>query len=289
MRQLQQKARALMAEERVDFLACAVIDFAEKTFQSFELSATGENDPIAFDLASLTKPLTLAAAYCAKPQIFSEPMHWMLNHRAGLPAWGRLARQSWREELLSFTPVRSEALYSDYSALRLMLELEKVGGGKLKDICRFFWDVELFHWCDPAPDNVFFLPTGLRDGRTIRGEVHDDNAYVLGGFCSHAGLFATAKGLARSLLKLDQETHLLEQMGTAFTTFKRSERFLNGWDTSEKWEETFGHLGFTGCSLWISCPLKRGFALLTNACYPYARSRSGLQRLRNLLGESAWH
>ena len=150
VKSLSEQARDLMKGQRFDSLAYALLDFERQKFESFNIGDHSHSN-VYFDLASLTKPLTLAALYHRKADLFSSQDHLLLNHRGGLPAWGNLPCHGWREELLGQKVVSSETLYSDYSALRLMLELEQKSGKSLREMCDFYWDGELCHWRDLPP------------------------------------------------------------------------------------------------------------------------------------------
>ena len=122
----------------------------------------------------------------------------------------------------------------------------------------------------------------VRRGRLLAGEVHDNYAAALGGVAGHAGLFGTAPAVgvfARAVLKAARGatdaplpfTPALVTEFTARTTVPGSSRAL-GWDTmlptsscgTRMSPEAFGHVGFTGTSLWIDPPRDRYFVLLTN-------------------------
>ena len=298
MKSLSQVARELLTSQHFDSLAYALLDFDTKKFESFCIVCHGNSEgmPIYFDLASLTKPLTLAALYHRHSRIFSESELMLLEHRAGLPAWGKLSHSHWKEELFLFELLPSKVIYSDYSALRLMLELEKKSDKNLNEMCSFYWDKELCFWLD-LPITATCPPTGYRGGKLVMGEVHDSNAWNLGVFCSHAGLFGTVEGLARSLLALDRETEFVEQMKEGLGHFGEEWRFVRGWDTVREEDslagkgcggKTFGHLGFTGTSVWIDSEHRRGQILLTNGCHPWQYAKRGLNRLRRKLGELGW-
>jgi CubicO group peptidase (beta-lactamase class C family) len=126
------------------------------------------------------------------------------------------------------------------------------------------------------------LPEDSRRGQTLRGEVHDNYAAALGGVAGHAGLFGTATGVgwfARTVLRAatgDQTlpppiTSALVHMATRKSRVPGSSRAL-GWDTmlptsscgTQMSPAAFGHVGFTGTSLWIDPVLDRYFVLLTN-------------------------
>ena len=290
MKELRQICLKQLERQSFDTLACGIIDFAQKSHQSFVLESSSDT---YFDLASLTKPLTLGAVYFNYPELFDEEMLLLLEHRGGLPATGRLSRDSWRQQLLDYQIQQSSTLYSDYSALRLMLELERKSGKSLRELCSTYWDKELCFW-EELPAGSYCPASGFRQGREIRGEVNDDNAYYLNCFCSHAGLFATVDGLCCSLLNWKD---LLDKMKVFFAE-KRSGRFLRGWDTAtdlenslagagcSKW--TFGHLGFTGTSIWIDIEKQRGVVILSNATQNYWYDRMELNNLRRMIGEYAW-
>lgn len=121
--------------------------------------------------------------------------------------------------------------------------------------------------------------------RVIHGEVHDPNAYAMGGVAGHAGLFSTAEDLHRFVLELlkcyrgesdwiPKETvrQFLEAPHTPGT-------FVLGWDTPAAEgstagrhfsPESVGHLGYTGCSLWIDLKKMFWVILLSNRVHPDA-------------------
>jgi CubicO group peptidase (beta-lactamase class C family) len=267
-----------------DCLAVGVLDFKKSSFKTSEISPN-----LFFDLASLTKPLTLSSVKFARPQLWEKDFDLLLNHKAGLPDWGRLSRANWREELMDFPIKKSPTLYSDFGALRLMLELEKKSGKSLKELASFYWDKDLVFWKDLK--NMAPI-TGMRKGHPITGQVHDDNAYIIGSFCSHAGLFGSIEGVCKSLISLNDKTSFVKKVSESFS----GERFVEGWDTPGADSlagvghspKTFGHLGFTGTSIWIDGEKEIGHVILTNATKKYWYDRTGLNNLRRALGEKLW-
>jgi CubicO group peptidase (beta-lactamase class C family) len=126
------------------------------------------------------------------------------------------------------------------------------------------------------------LPEDDRRGRRLAGEVHDNYAAALGGFAGHAGLFGTAGGVgqfARMILAAargesagpEPFTPERVQRSMIRSTVPGSSRAL-GWDTmmptsscgTRLSSAAFGHVGFTGTSLWIDPALDRYFVLLSN-------------------------
>jgi CubicO group peptidase (beta-lactamase class C family) len=145
-------------------------------------------------------------------------------------------------------------------------------------------------------------------GRVLRGEVHDENAFALGGVAPHAGLFGTAGDLARFAQMLLYGGVFEHQRIVSRETLERftrrcgvpgSSRAL-GWDTPTSGdgvrsstpgapgyssagsllsEGSFGHTGFTGTSLWID-PARRLFVvLLTNRVHP-RRDNDAIRQVR---------
>jgi hypothetical protein len=300
MKKLEELGLQLLKKQHFDTLAVGVLDFNSSSFESFEIHHQNELNPsneYFFDLASLTKPLTLATTYHKHSDMFSEDMLRLLHHRAGLPIGGRITVNNWRDYISKFTIANTdqETSYSDYSALRSMLEIEKKSGKTLYDLCNYYWDKDLISWLD-LPEDTMTPMYGSRHGFPIHG-VHDDNAYYLNEKVSHAGLFATIKGLCRSILNLEQKVGLLSQMEKGFQKYPE-QRFIYGWDTVTNPEtslagkgcstKTFGHLGFTGTSIWIDLEKKRASIILTNATQNYWYDRPGLRELRRELGQAVW-
>ena len=124
--------------------------------------------------------------------------------------------------------------------------------------------------------------------RLLHGEVHDENAAAMGGVAGHAGLFGTAESVLavsgawlsgyhgrKSILGGE----LVRQFTTCQKTAARSSWAL-GWDTpsvpsssgSHFSERSFGHLGYTGTSLWIDPLCELEVVLLSNRVHPSRRN-----------------
>lgn len=124
--------------------------------------------------------------------------------------------------------------------------------------------------------------------RLLRGEVHDENAAAMGGVAGHAGLFGTAESvLAVSGAWLrgyhGGESILDGELVRQFTTRQESaarSSWALGWDTpsapsssgSHFSERSFGHLGYTGTSLWIDPLCELEVVLLSNRVHPSRRN-----------------
>ena len=217
----------------------------------------------------------------------------LLEHRSGLPAGRDLwriasspadARRAVLETPLAFQPGRFEE-YSDLGADVLGFIVERVSGqpldGFLND--RVFKPLGMTETSfRPSPLlRAQIAPTELNPprGYPLRGEVHDENAFALGGVAGHAGIFSTANDLsvfAQMMLNRGeyQGTRFIKESTVdLFTknTTSRGTRAL-GWDTCGHQgscgkylsENAYGHTGFTGTSLWIDPEREMFVVLLTN-------------------------
>jgi CubicO group peptidase (beta-lactamase class C family) len=142
----------------------------------------------------------------------------------------------------------------------------------------------------PIVDAARIAPTEQDEwrGRLLRGEVHDENAAAMGGVAGHAGLFGTAESvLAISGAWLrgyhEGESILDGELVRQFTTRQESaarSSWALGWDTpsapsssgSHFSERSFGHLGYTGTSLWIDPLCELEVVLLSNRVHPSRRN-----------------
>ena len=154
----------------------------------------------------------------------------------------------------------------------------------------------------PASWRTRIAPTEVDTlrGRLLVGEVHDENAWALGGVAGHAGLFGTAPAVgafARLVLRTMRGRYRSARPRDAarFVTrssVPRSSRAL-GWDTmlptsscgSRMSARAFGHTGFTGTSLWIDPEAGVYVALLTNRVHP-SRERDGFARSRRAVHDA---
>lgn len=121
--------------------------------------------------------------------------------------------------------------------------------------------------------------------KLLCGEVHDDNAWVMGGVAAHAGVFSTAADLHRFCFEMIccfKGSGKLVDRDVLRTFWKRDESvqastWAHGWDTPSTYGssagkhfsmQAVGHLGYTGCSLWIEPEKEIEVILLTNRIHP---------------------
>ena len=144
---------------------------------------------------------------------------------------------------------------------------------------------------NPGTRNIF-------RGRIIQGEVQDENAFVLGGIAGHAGLFSTAEDVAKFAHAMLHAGHPILRPETV-ALFTRREPAPQGttctlgWDTpsppsqSGKYfgPNSFGHLGYTGTSLWIDLDRELSITLLTNRTWPDC-SNQAIKKVRPQLHDA---
>lgn len=220
----------------------------------------------------------------------------LLAHSSGLPAYVRLfERATTPEALIGLalqTPLSCDPMahaeYSDIGFIVLGLLLERVAGEPLAVFC----PREIFAPLGMASTG-FSPPSALRlaipptvDDMTLRmrvvqGEVHDENASLMGGAAGHAGLFSAANDLATfAHAMLHGGAHLFRPETVALFTRRETapsgtSRAM-GWDTPSRPSQSghyfspqaFGHLGYTGTSIWCDPERRLSITLLTNRVWP---------------------
>ncbi|AHH93696.1 serine hydrolase domain-containing protein [Kutzneria viridogrisea] len=225
----------------------------------------------------------------------------LLTHTSGLapdpvpPLWQYPDLPARRKAILDSkpqSPAGTTYVYSDLNMLSMQLVLEKVTGQSLDVLVRK-GITEPLHMVDtgynPSPDKLDriaateFEATPSRG--MLRGSVHDENAWAMGGVAGHAGVFSTVDDLAvLSQAILNGGTYrgqrVLSQHGVALMETDFNQRFPGdshglGFELDQIWymgglsgPNTLGHTGYTGTSLVID-PRSRSFAiLLTNRVHP---------------------
>lgn len=129
--------------------------------------------------------------------------------------------------------------------------------------------------------------------RVLKGEVHDENAFALGGAAGHAGLFGTAAGVldfAQGLLDGSGATpSMLDAIRTPVHGHRTCgwEIRFDGWHGGDACSpETIGHTGFTGTGLWVDFERGLAWTLLTNRVHPTRHKESGIAELRRATGDA---
>jgi CubicO group peptidase (beta-lactamase class C family) len=250
----------------------------------------------------------------------------LLNHSSGLRAWQPLYKQVFgsartlparlrltegkRRVLdrilrnrLVYTP-GSKSIYSDLGFILLGEIVERVSDISLDRFCRdeIFAPLGMRKTFFPAVRPYRAAPYAATERmdwrrRIVLGEVHDNNAYVMGGVAGHAGLFSTAVDLARfgrGMLDARRGENPLLSQKTVETFISRQgtpgSSWALGWDTPSVpssagryfSSHSFGHLGYTGTSLWIDPEQDLVVVLLTNRVHPSSRNIK-IRRFRPLI------
>jgi beta-N-acetylhexosaminidase len=223
----------------------------------------------------------------------------LLTHSSGLPSHKDyfLTIHSEREaianicnEPLEYEP-GAKTIYSDLGFILLGEILERVTGRTVDQLARerIFAPLGMTNTLFKPPRTLASRIAPTEDDvtyrkRQLRGEVHDENAFAMGGAAGHAGMFATAPDLAafcQMLLNGGIYGHqrLLTRATLAqfiaLQPLAANTRTL-GWmvpttdSTSGHYfsARSFGHLGFTGTSIWIDPDRQLFVILLTNRVYP---------------------
>lgn len=281
-------------------------------------SSAAVTDSSLYDMASLTKVVAATTAAMILEESgkldiertvasylpeFDAPdkaqitVRQLLTHRGGMEAYSDLWRTNHgRTEYLRALNARplayqpgAKMIYSDWDMVLMQLVIERLAGTTL----------------DAFVDEHLFKPLGMRDshfnpaddlkpriaptevvpfrGGLIRGTVHDENAWSLGGVSGNAGLFSSARDLAlfcQMMLNGGElnGVRILKPATIARWTTRQdqsSSRAL-GWDTPSPQSSagqyfslrSFGHTGFTGTSIWVDPEKQLYVVLLTNRVNP---------------------
>jgi CubicO group peptidase (beta-lactamase class C family) len=234
----------------------------------------------------------------------------LLTHTSGLAAWIPLyaeptredrLRRLWREKPLD--PPGTSYRYSDLNLITLQLVLERVTGRTLDTLLHEDVTGPLgMRWTRYNPPASWKpriaatedarRPWSGLDRGMVWGEVHDENAYSLGGVAGHAGVFSCAWDLAvlcRALLNGgaygDARILAPESVDLLFhdfnTAFPGDDHGL-GFELYQHWfmgamatPRTAGHTGFTGTCLVLDPTTDTFLVLLGNSVHPVRTWRSG--------------
>ena len=205
---------------------------------------------------------------------------------------------------LEYTP-RTQAIYSDLGFILLGFILADATGETLPDAFAALareWAIDDLTFNSPAGWRRSTAPTEVETwrGRLLCGEVHDANAWALGGAAGHAGLFGSVGAVARfaqAVLRTFGGASVIGRPDTLARFVQRSgvpgsSRAL-GWDTMLPTSScgrlmsarAIGHTGFTGTSLWIDPHPGIYIVLLTNRVYP-SRANEAILAIRPRLHDA---
>ena len=292
--------------------------------QSFDKNSLSVDNNTIYDLASLTKVLSTTSVvmkliekkrlslnhYLSDyyPEFNSQhkknvTIKHLLNHTAGLKPYIEFYKKGDfdKEKIinniinlpLDYEP-GSKFIYSDLGMILLYDIIEKVSSKKLENLSDnyFYKPLKMKSTFFNPPSNFKKLIAPTEDdkyfrNKLLKGDVHDENAYIMGGVSGHAGLFSNAEDISSySKMMINQGyangvRYFSKNIIKRFT--EKSETILNsdyvlGWDTPSQngkssagdyfSEFTYGHLGFTGTSMWLDPENEIIVILLTNRVHP---------------------
>jgi len=232
----------------------------------------------------------------------------LLCHSSGLPDW-----KPYYIDLMKYEPYKRKSLlrervimeplaypcckgiqYSDLGFMLLEWIIELASGVKMDEYLKeFFYHplrldrTYLINKKAPfSPDEIAATELCPWRKRVIQGEVHDENAYAIGGYSGHAGLFGCAEDLFILLNMLRQHCYAERcdffRPETVQDFFSRQDivkesTWALGWDTPSKEGSSsgryftcnsIGHLGFTGTSVWMDLEQDIMVILLSNRVHP---------------------
>jgi CubicO group peptidase (beta-lactamase class C family) len=243
----------------------------------------------------------------------------LLTHESGLPAWKPFYQTAHGRDDV-FAAVLREPLerrphtqmaYSDLGAIILTRMVENVTGERIDRFLerRLFGPLGMrtTRYRPPRSWLPRIAPTEMDTTwrhRTMRGEVHDENAAAMGGISGHAGLFSTAPDLVRFAQMMLRDatpdevpagarasrpargapSRLLDASLLSLWTRVQDRAFSSrglGWDTPSDGSSAgtrlsaraYGHTGFTGTSMWIDPGQDLFVILLTNRVHPTRENR----------------
>ena len=226
----------------------------------------------------------------------------LLTHTSGLKP-GLSLRSEWKGDEAAIEKAKAESITSQpntkfvYSDINFILlgEIVRLASGKRLDD---FASENIFKplgmvdtgFLPSSKDRVRIVPTERVDGVILHGEVHDPTARRMGGVAGHAGLFTTAKDLgifARMMLQegsyKGRRVFKKETIKLMITSHSPSAMKIKrglGWDISSPYSSprgnhfglgSYGHTGWTGCSIWIDPVTGTSVILMTSRTHPDGR------------------
>jgi CubicO group peptidase (beta-lactamase class C family) len=289
-----------------------------------------------FDLASLTKPIITATSIMIlvdrglinlndTASKFIEELYntnrqnitikELLTHTSGLPDWRALYLNGKGYSEIINEVIKTELQYKP-SSIYIYSDLGYI---LLGEIIRKITNKELFEF---AYTNIlqplymkdsFFNPNYLNKNRcaatefsalrngVVKGEVHDNNAYYMGGISGHAGLFSTAKDLfyfCQMLLNKGTFNNIKILSSEAIENMTKNAIkplgyeglgfFIKGNSSSKDYslsDDAFGHTGFTGTCFWVDPTLELIIILLTNRVHPTRNNNTHITLRREFINK----
>ena len=306
-------------------------------YQTFESNSNEIDSNTIYDIASLTKVIATTPIimklikkkylhlnheiYQFYPEFRGElkdkvTIKHLLTHSSGLKPYEQYFKNienKNREDIIQDIILKQKLLfepgmklkYSDLGMILLMDIAEKVTGRKFSELVQswIFDPMNMYSSYFNPPNAIIdrIPPTeidNLYRNKIVKGIVHDENAFLMGGVSGHAGVFSNTYDIAnyaQTMLNLGiyNGKRIFNRRSIKKITKKQNmpygSDYALGWDTPSLrgnssagdffLDGSYGHLGFTGTSLWIDPNQKVIIILLTNRTYP-TREKKGMHQLR---------
>lgn len=306
-------------------------------YQTFESNSRKIDVNTIYDIASLTKVVATTPVimklikkkylhldheiYQFYPEFKGEwkdkvTIKHLLTHSSGLKPYEEyfknkniknsddIIRDIVSKQNLLFEP-GSEFKYSDLGMILLMDIAEKITGRTFSELVQS-WILNPLNmknsYFNPPVNILDVIPPteidNLYRNKIVKGFVHDENAFLMGGVSGHAGLFSNSYDIAKYAqtminFGIYNGSRVFNSYSIKKTTKKQNTPYGSdyalGWDTPSIRgnssagdffsKGSYGHLGFTGTSLWVDPNQKIIIILLTNRTYP-TRDKLGMHKLR---------
>jgi CubicO group peptidase (beta-lactamase class C family) len=179
-------------------------------------------------------------------------------------------------------------VYSDINFILLGIAFERLTGRSMRD-----WPLGEGLRYGPPPGPAVATEACSWRGRVMKGEVHDENCFALGGATGHAGLLGKVAGVLDfapgELDGIGATPFVLHQIRTPQRDHRTCgwEKKFDGWHGGDACSaETIGHTGFTGTGLWIDFERGVAWTLLTNRVHPTRHRETGIVGLRQATGDA---
>ena len=306
-------------------------------YQTFESNSPKIDINTIYDIASLTKVVATTPVimklikkkylhldheiYQFYPEFKGEwkdkvTIKHLLTHSSGLKPYEEyfknkniknsddIIRDIVSKQNLLFEP-GSEFKYSDLGMILLMDIAEKITGRTFSELVQSWilnpLNMKNSYFNPPVSILDIIPPTEIDDlyrNKIVKGFVHDENAFLMGGVSGHAGLFSNSYDIAKYAqtminFGIYNGSRVFNSYSIKKTTKKQNTPYGSdyalGWDTPSIRgnssagdffsKGSYGHLGFTGTSLWVDPNQKIIIILLTNRTYP-TRDKLGMHKLR---------
>ncbi len=234
----------------------------------------------------------------------------VLTHTAGLAWWIPLWKEvksieeaAWRAAQEPLAQDLGTFRYSDLGYIMLTQALSEIGGAHYGKLIRerVLDPVEAEH-CTYGPVHREYCVATERDDewrkKRLRGQVHDENAYAMGGTAGHAGLFGTAADVA-AIARVYRDGAIIgnELARDARGELVRQDNVRRGLGLALRAPhdamvgrymsiDTYGHTGFTGTSLWIDPAIDLTVIILSNRVYFGRKNDDEMYRFRIAVHEA---